>query len=109
MRCKQPSLSTSSLVRGDGIEVYSGTVPGYTQINGTSHLVYSFDELFSTKEPWTRIYLHTISLYLILRQQVIVRIWIKEILPKDYQLALPIQTVFHHTHRIYQLQAAPCL
>ena len=55
-----------------------------------------------------RIYLHTIALYLILRQQGLVQIWIKEILPKDYQVALPIQMVFHHTPCIYQLQAAPC-
>ena len=38
------------------------------------------------------------SLNLILRQQSLIRIWIKEGPSNNNQVRLPIQTIFHHTH-----------
>ena len=46
------------------------------------------------------------SLNLILRQQDLIRNWIKEGLLNNYQVTLPVQTIIHHTPCIHQLQSA---
>ena len=69
---------------GVDIKLSSGSVPVYTYINGTPHLIYGINQLYPTKYPWTQIYLYSKTLNLVLFLQRIVLIWIKEILLNNY-------------------------